>query len=98
MKQHRYRITVEHVAGKDPGDALAPPLRFHATNHDDLSAIVTRLRSRERWSDDDAAAIAIGLKLLSEQVLLHRDDALLASLKGPLGAFIAELKQLPDPD
>ena len=41
---------------------------------------------------DEAAAMAVGLKLLSEVALTHRKEDLFAELSGALGAFIGKLK------
>lgn len=39
MKQHRYRITVEHLASAD-GAPLSLPLQFEAASHDEILALV----------------------------------------------------------
>ncbi|KAB8172533.1 DUF3861 family protein [Lysobacter maris] len=93
MREHRYRITVEHLAAPRADATLHPPLVFEDGNHDDLFRIVGLQRAGGRFaSDDEAAAFAVGLKLLSEAVLRNRDDALLQSLKPALGDFIRRLK------
>ena len=90
---HRYRITVEHLAAPREGMPLHEPLVFEEGNHDDLFRIVGLQRDSGRFaSDDEAAAFAIGLKLLSEAVLRNRDDPLLQSLKPAIGEFIGRLK------
>lgn len=92
MKGHRYRITVEHVATAK-GDAVdRPPLVFEATNHDDLFAIVERMRARTDLPPEDAAPLAIGLKLFSEVALMHRGSPLFSGLRESLRAFIGRLK------
>ena len=77
---------------------LQAPLTFEAGNHDDLFRIVGLQRGSGRFDDaDEAAAFAIGLKLLSETVLKHRDDVLLQQLRAPLGDFIRQLKAATPP-
>jgi hypothetical protein len=95
MKQHSYRITVEHISDAHGKPVAREPLVFTARNHDDLLQIVARTRRRARLDVDDSAAMAIGLKLLSEIVLEHRDEAPFSDLREPLGAFIQQLKAAP---
>ena len=92
-REHRYRITVEHIGTPREDQPLRGTLTFEDGNHDDLFRIVELQRGSGRFkTDDEAAAFAIGLKLLSEAVLRNRDDALLQQLKAPIGEFIRQLK------
>ena len=93
VREHRYRITVEHLATPREDQALRGRLSFEDGNHDDLFRIVELQRASGRFgNDDEAAAFAIGLKLLSEAVLRNRDDPLLQQLRTPIGDFIKQLK------
>jgi hypothetical protein len=93
VREHRYRITVEHIGTPREDQPLRGSLTFEDGNHDDLFRIVELQRASGRFaSDDEAAAFAIGLKLLGEAVLRNRDDALLQQLKAPIGDFIQQLK------
>lgn len=93
MKGHRYRITLEHLATPDGAPVSRAPLVFETTNHDDLFAIVERMRARADIPADDVESVAVGLKLLSEVTLKHRKAPLFAPLKEALGAFIGQLKK-----
>ena len=64
MKNHHYRITVEHLSTPD-GQAVDVPgtLQFECGAHDDILALVQRSRQRgdfdaDTAASDDAAAIA----------------------------------------
>jgi hypothetical protein len=92
MKGHRYRITVEHLATNKGEPVDKPPLVFETTNHDDLLAIVERMRTRTDMPTEDTAPLAIGLKLFSEIALKHRKNPLFADVMETLGAFIGRLK------
>ncbi len=94
-RYHRYRVTIEHVAPAKEGEALHAPLQFEAINHDEVLGIVDRLRQRLDYGDDETAQLAVGLKLLSEVALRHRDDALFAPLRESLREFIGGVKALP---
>ncbi len=75
--------------GEPPNPA---PLVFEATNHDDILKIVERARGATDLGPDEAAAMAVGLKLLFEIALTHRKEELFSDLSGALGAFIGKLK------
>jgi Domain of Unknown Function with PDB structure (DUF3861) len=93
MKQHRYRITLEHLATAKGEPGTHPPLAFEARNHDDLFQIVERARGKQLLDADSATAMVLGLKLLSEVALENRDNPLFAELRGPLREFIMKLKK-----
>lgn len=93
MKQHRYRITVEHVADKDgqpPGESAA--LVFEAGNHDELLGVVEKIRSRQWFDPDTSAQLALGLKLLGEVMLMNRQHPLFSELGPQFGDFMKKLK------
>lgn len=96
MKQHRYRVSVEHLALPD-GSAPTPPrhLQFEAGNHDDILAIAERMRGRGDLPEADAVALAIGLKLFSEVMLQHRGLPLFKDFGPHFKAFMQQLKQGP---
>ncbi|RDZ28055.1 DUF3861 family protein [Lysobacter silvisoli] len=86
-RAHRYRIRV------DPLDhAVDPALDFEASQHDDLLAIAARLRAAALLPEQDAAALALGLKLFAGVALTHRQDPLFAAIQPALRAFIGQLK------
>lgn len=96
MKQHRYRVSVEHLALPDGSPpAVAPPLSFEVGNHDDIFAIVARMRQRGDLPEADATALALGLKLFSEVMLQHRELPLFSDFAPHFKAFMQTLKRGP---
>lgn len=96
MKSHHYRITVEHTA--DPqGNVPNPPasVQFNAANHDELLGIIARIRARGEFDADTSASFALGLKLLGEVMLTHRDHPLFTELGPAFGQFMKRLKGRP---
>ena len=94
MKQHRYRITVEHLAlpdGSSPGPERS--FSFETGNHDDIGSIVARMGQRGDLPQADATALAVGLKLFSEVMLQHRGHPLFADFGPHFKAFMQRLKQ-----
>ncbi|TBV12925.1 DUF3861 domain-containing protein [Stutzerimonas kirkiae] len=94
MKQHRYRITVEHLADAqgDPS-AYDQPLCFEVGNHDDIFAIVERSRGRADLDESSATALAVGLKLFGEVMLEHRDHPLFQAFAPHFRDFMKTLKK-----
>ncbi|SEI83650.1 protein of unknown function [Sphingomonas sp. OV641] len=88
---HHYRVTVEALDEQN----TAGPLVFETSNHDELFAIVERVRSKAIVPDDEAASFAIGLKLFTETVLRHRKHPLFAELQPAIGSFMKALKSTP---
>ena len=91
---HTYRITVEPIA-HPRGEPLRAPMVFEATNHDDILAIAERMQARGYLEPDDAAAVIVSLKLLSEVMLHRKNDPLFEPLSsGAMRAFVANIKGL----
>ncbi|MFD1299079.1 DUF3861 domain-containing protein [Lysobacter gummosus] len=88
MKSHRYRITVQAL----DSSADRASVKFQFDHHDELFAIVDKVRRGSGYADDDAAALAVGLKLLNGVMLNHRNDPLFADVQPALRAFIGNLK------
>ena len=93
MSAHTYRVTLEYLGGKHAGPELHAPVRFEAGNHDDLFEIIERAQAAKITDEDEAAALALGLKLFGEVLLKHRKDSLFADLQPAFRAFIAAFKQ-----
>lgn len=89
---HRFRISVEKIGDPVGQTGTSPPLAFEVQNHDDILAIVDRVRAGTAFTADEASALALGVKLLGGVVLAHRHDPLFADLQPPLRGFIGNLK------
>lgn len=92
MKEHRYRITLEHLATASEGQTLHEPISFEAGNHDDIFSIVGRLRANGQFDSDTSAQLALGLKLFSEVMLKNRKHPLFEEIQPALRDFIMKLK------
>lgn len=90
---YRYRVLVENFGVPRGGEVSSRELCFEAKQHDDLFAIVDRVRQGGTVSPDEAESFAVGLKLFSEVALKHRKDPLFAEFMPHLGAFIQGLKR-----
>lgn len=83
----KFNISVEAV---DPADAA--PLTFTVEAHDDLIATVERVRGLNIVPEQEAPALAVGLKLLAGVIIQHRNEPLFAELSNTVPAFIKGLK------
>lgn len=92
MKKHRYRVTLEHLSDADGEPSSQAPLQFEVGNHDEIIAIVERLRSRGDFDATTAAAFGVGLKLFSEVMLDNRKNPLFASFQPHFVQFMKRLK------
>jgi len=93
--KHQFRITVEYIADNHGQPVDAPPLSFVAGNHDNILEIVERIRQREQFTPEAAAAFAVGLKLFGEVMLEHRNDPMFAGFQPHFRDFMKVLKSGP---
>lgn len=89
---HRFRIRLERIDDGDPAAGSPAALSFEAHSHDDILAIVERVRAGTAFSTDDASALALGIKLFTGVMLSHRRDPLFADIQPAMRAFIGNLK------
>ncbi|MCH7337932.1 DUF3861 domain-containing protein [Acinetobacter sp. NIPH 2699] len=94
MKQHQYHITVQHLKDtKGQLSSYTERLAFDTGNHDDIFEIVQRLQKAGFFDDQTTKSFAVGLKLLSEVMLEHRDHPLFEEFFPQFGEFMKNLKQ-----
>lgn len=93
MSAHNYRVTLDYLGGKHAGPETHAPLQFEAGNHDDLFMIIERAQTAGITDKDEAAALALGLKLFGEVLLKHRKDPLFSALQPAFVEFIGAFKQ-----
>lgn len=97
MGIYKYKVTVEDLGGRKVDPEMHAPLVFYPENHDNILDIADRQAARWPFTTDEAASLAIGLKLFAEVGLKHRNDPLFAPLMPHLREFIGRLKQGPSP-
>lgn len=95
MNSYRYKITVEALTDAKGQPVEGRSLTFEAANHDDILAIVERMRARLPFDGDTVASLGVGLKLFSEVTLVHRADPTFTEIRAALGEFIRGLKARP---
>ncbi|BCN37649.1 hypothetical protein ALDI51_09680 [Alicycliphilus denitrificans] len=99
MKQHRYLITVKHLADANgQPSAYDKPMQFEVGNHDDVFAVVERVKRRGDFDDTTTAAFAVGLKLFSEVMIENRGNLLFEEFSPHFFEFMKKLKKGIPPD
>ena len=63
-------------------------------NHDDLYAIVERVKAKILFDANEATAFTIGLKLFREVMLQHRDSEVFQELNPHFAAFMKAFKKM----
>jgi hypothetical protein len=91
-KRNTYRVTLTPLASGTSVKASLDPVEFIHHNHDDLARIVGVAQASSGLAAESAAAMAVGLKLLAETVLEHKDNPLFDGVRQPLRDFIQTLK------
>lgn len=96
---YTYEVSVRLVRGRD-GHApdKAASVTFEHNNHDDIIAIVDRMRGNSDLAPEAAAAVAVGTKLLGEVMLKEKHNPLFNPLRAGFHAFIAALKNTAAPE
>ncbi|HEY0964052.1 MAG TPA: DUF3861 domain-containing protein [Pseudomonadales bacterium] len=94
MKGHLYRLTLEHLEDAKGNPVSKPPMQFDVRNHDDLYAIVEKVKAKGLFEDDEAVAFAIGLKLFRETMLHHRGSEVFKDLDPHMSEFMKALKKI----
>ena len=87
MSQYRYKVTLESLPESQAS------LQFEVGSHDDIFAVVERVRQRGDFSETSATAFGVGLKLFSEVMLENRDYPLFAEFRPHFAQFMRALKQ-----
>ncbi|QGZ96123.1 hypothetical protein DSM104635_02981 [Terricaulis silvestris] len=92
---YTYQVSLQLLRARD-GERPEEPatLTFEHVNHDDLFAIVERMRGSTGLAPDAAAEAAIGLKLLSEVMIREKHNPLFDPLRNGVREFIVKLKGL----
>lgn len=94
MKGHLYRLTLEHLEDAKGNPVETAPLQFDVKNHDDLNAIVAKVKAKGLFDANESAAFAIGLKLFREVMLQHRGSEVFKDLDPHFSEFMKAFKKL----
>ena len=95
MRQHHYKVTLEALDGDNPGQSLS----FTGQSHDEIIGLLARIGCREGLTQDETAAMLVGLKLLGEVAMTHRKTPPFDALQpAPAGLHHGAQGQGPPPE
>lgn len=94
MKGHLYRVTLEHLEDNKGNPVEKTPLQFAVKNHDDLYAIVEKVKAKGLFDENEATALAIGLKLFREVMLNNRGNEVFKELDPYFSEFMKAFKNM----
>lgn len=96
---HRYRVTLTPLEAQDsarePDAPLPETVSFEITNHDEITALITRMEGKAMVPQSEAAEFIVGLKLFSEVLIRHRAEPIFAELAPHFRSFMKALKASP---
>lgn len=94
--RHHYLITVSDQTVRPEGAPNPAALSFGFENHDDLFEIVERVRGKALLAnDEETKTFCVGLKLLGQVLMQHRQDELFKDFAASFGTFMKSLKAAP---
>ncbi len=92
-RTHKYKLTLEEISLAEENNIRNEPLTLEFDNHDDLFNIISAVKSKDIFEDENQSTeFAIGLKMFTEVVLKNRDNELFKELQPAIGAFMKKLK------
>ena len=94
MKGHLYRVTLEHLEDARGNPVAVPPLTFSVKNHDDLNAVVEKVKQKGLFEAQEAEAFTLGLKLFCEVMLNNRNAEVFKALDPHFSEFMKAFKKL----
>ncbi|MEN8746728.1 MAG: DUF3861 domain-containing protein [Wenyingzhuangia sp.] len=92
-KGNRYRLRLELLELLRPDDKINSPIELEFGNHDNIFAIIEKMKKRDRFkTEQDSVEFAIGLKLFSEVMLKNRDNPLFEDFRPAFGELMKKIK------
>ena len=92
-RTHKYKLTLEEISLAEEDNVGNEPLTLEFDNHDNLFNIISAVKSKAIFEDENQSTeFAIGLKMFTEVVLKNRDNELFKELQPAIGAFMKKLK------
>lgn len=96
-KSNTYKLKLELVELLRPDDKEYEPIELEFGNHDNIFAIIERMKNRNRFkTEQDSVEFAIGLKLFSEVMLKNKDNELFEDFRPAFGALMKKIKSASD--
>jgi len=92
MSNYRYLISIQPVNSTSQEVEERNSLSFEVEQHEDLLAIVERVRQRKDLAPGSAEALGVGLKLFAQALLQNKKNPVFEPLLPHFGEFMGRLK------
>lgn len=92
-KQHRYKVSIDHLENTDGPVVTGNHLAFEFSSHDELFTIIEKLEASADIGPEKAAPLALGVKLFGSLMLANRKNDLFINLFPHFSSFMKKLKQ-----
>jgi hypothetical protein len=90
---HTYHLSLTHLSDQRGSPVVKKVCEFDFKNHDDLSAIIERALQNGVVPNDEVMVFCVGLKLLTEVAMKHRNEPAFTEFWPHLGTFIRSIKE-----
>jgi len=92
-KANKYKLKLELLELLRPDDKVYEPIELEFGNHDNIFAIIEKMKKRDRFkAEQDSVEFAIGLKLFSEVMLKNKDNSLFEDFRPAFGKLMKKIK------
>ena len=92
-RRNRYELTLRQIEMAKE-DTAAEQLKLFVENHDEILAIIQKLKEKNIFGDQQQAAeFGIGIKLFSEVMIRNRDHLLFEDFLPAFRLFTTRLKK-----
>lgn len=94
MKKHLYHVDITPVANKEGNvPSNAQNIAFDFPCHDELHGLLAKVGTIEGLSEQESIHLLMGIKMMGEVMLEHRNHTLFKDLNRPFGEFMRTFKQ-----
>ena len=92
-KSNKYKLKLELLELVRPDEKVYEPLEVEFDNHDNIFAIIEKMKNRDRFkTKQQSIEFAIGLKLFSEVMLKNKENPLFEEFRPAFGALMKKIK------
>ncbi|MCA2016831.1 DUF3861 domain-containing protein [Vibrio tritonius] len=94
MKKYLYRVDITPVTDKEGNEPTNPQsIAFDFPCHDELHGLLAKVGVIEDLTEQESLNLLMGIKMMGEVMLEHRNHTLFKDLNRPFGEFMRAFKQ-----
>lgn len=92
MADYNFRVTLDRLPLEQP-PTESSRVCFDVSNHDDIFHIIDMMSKRPEFTPEDGKAFAVGLKLMTDVIMRHRNDPFFSELSPHVGDMMKIIKR-----